>query len=125
MSTEQPFQPNYAPVAPVNPEKNGLGLAAVILGPIGLLFAIIPLTGFIAVALGITGLILGLAGYSRVRKNKATNGKTAITGVILSLLALIIGVIGIVIVFQATEDLTNDLDCIGNSASVSECQDNN
>ena len=48
----------YAPATAVNPEKNGLGLASLILGIIGLLFCLMPITGFIGFILGITGLLL-------------------------------------------------------------------
>lgn len=108
-----------------NPERNGLGLAALILGIVGMLFGMVPLTGFIAFAVGVTGLILGLAGWSRVRKNKATNKKTAIFGVITSVLAVILGIWGMAIFFGALNDLGNDLDNIGNDwNSFTECMDN-
>jgi hypothetical protein len=98
-------QPMYAPPPP----RNGLGLAAAIIAPIGILFGIIPLTGFIAVICGLVALGLGAQGYSRYRKHLATNGKTAGFALIAAVLALALGIWGITIVFGATNDLVKTL----------------
>lgn len=106
---EQPQpQQRRAAVAPVA-ARNGLGLAAVIVAPIGILFGLIPLTGFVAVAAGLVAIPLALAGWSRVRKGVATNGKTAITGLVLGIVALALGIWGITIMFGAVDKLANDL----------------
>jgi hypothetical protein len=107
-----PYQPSGPPPAP----RNGFGITAVILGPIGLLFGLIPLTGFVAIICGVIGLVLGLVGFSRVRKGVASNRKTSIAGVVLSLLALILGIWGVVIVGQAFTKLGNDLHASPNPA---------
>ncbi|WP_020107907.1 DUF4190 domain-containing protein [Nocardia sp. 348MFTsu5.1] len=113
-------QPYYQQPAPINPEKNGLGIAAIICALIGLLFCLVPFTGFIGLALGITALILGLAGWSRVRKNKATNKKTAISAVVLAILAIAGGIWGIVIVFGAVNDIDEGFDCLDQAQTSAE-----
>jgi len=116
--------PGFGAPAPVNPEKNGMGLASLILGIVGLLFCLMPITGFIGFILGIIGLALGLAGISRCRKNKATNKKTAISGTILSALAVIFGIVGIVMFFTAVDQIGTDLqdysDCISEAENLDE-----
>lgn len=108
----------------VNPEKNGFGLASLILGIVGLLFCLMPITGFIGFILGVIGLALGFAGISRCRKNKATNKKTAISGTIVSALSAIFGIVGIVMFFTAVDQLGDDLDEIGtNLQDYSDCMD--
>lgn len=119
---QQGYPYGYAPQQPVNPEKNGLGLASLILALVGLVFGIIPFTGFICLILGIVGLILGLAGISRVRKNKATNKKTAISGVVVSVLAIALGIWGITIVFGAVDDLDTGMDCISNADTAAQME---
>lgn len=93
-----------------------------ILAVVGLVFGIIPFTGFICLILGIVGLILGLAGMSRVRKNKATNKKTAISGVVVSVLAIALGIWGITIVFGAVDDLDTGMDCISNADTAAQME---
>lgn len=123
-NTDRAMPQYIAPPLPDNPERNGLGLASIIVAVIGLVFALVPFTGFIALCCGLTAFALGLAGISRVRKHKATNKKTAIFGTILGLVAVIGGTAGIVMVFNAADQLSNDLDCISNaqtSAQMERC----
>ena len=118
-------QPEHIPPT-YNPERNGLGIAALICAIIGLLFCLMPLTGFIGFGLGVIAFILGLAGVARVRKNKASNGKTAWTGVILGVAAIVFGVWGMVTFFTAVDQLGTDLENIGNDMeSYGECIDSN
>lgn len=107
---------------PTNPERNGLGLAALITGVVGILFGFIPLTFFFALILGVIGLILGLAGLSRVRKNKATNKGTTTSGAIAGVVAIALGIWGMTALFSATNQLIEDLDEISNDMkSYSDC----
>jgi hypothetical protein len=99
----EPTQP-AAPAA-----RNGLGLAAAIIAPIGILFGLVPLTGFIAVICALVAIPLALVGWSRVRRGRATNGKTAMIGLLLGAGALALGVWGITIVFGAVDQLAEDL----------------
>jgi hypothetical protein len=112
-SSVVPGVPAMAPAMPgqgaaVAP-RNGLGIAALVLGIVGCVFGF-PLTFFIAGTLGLIGTILGFVGLSRVRKGIATNKGVTIAGIVLSLLALVLSVVGAVIVFSATADLVESLD---------------
>ncbi|WP_198961171.1 hypothetical protein [Pseudonocardia sp. MH-G8] len=89
--------------------RNGFGLAAAIIAPIGILFGLVPLTGFIAVICALIAIPLALVGRSCVRRGRATNGKTAATGLVLGAGALALGVWGITIVFGAVDQLAEDL----------------
>lgn len=121
---QQPMPQGYGQM-PGNPERNGLGLAALILGIVGLLFCLVPLTGFIGLILGVTGLALGFAGLSRVRKAQASNKNTTISGIVLSAIAIVGGIVGIVIVFTAVDQFGDDLNQISNDwDSYSECINN-
>lgn len=112
------------PPAPVNPERNGLGIAAVICGPIGIFLCLTGFTGWLGFILGVIGFILAIAGLARVSRNKATNKWTAVTGLITSILAIFFGAIVTVMFFTAVDELGNDLDCISNattSAQIDAC----
>jgi hypothetical protein len=115
-----PAMPVPAPVAaPAREARNGLGLAAVILGPIAILFGLIPLTGIVAVGVGIVGLALGLAGVGRLRRRRATNKIGTTLGVVLSAIGLALGIYGLVVMFQATNQLVEDLNGIPAPPSIS------
>ncbi|MBW0104156.1 DUF4190 domain-containing protein [Pseudonocardia sp. KRD291] len=113
-----PAQPAYGQPAglpqatAVRSPRNGLGIAALCLGIVGMLFALVPFTGFVAFALGAIGIILGLVGFSRARKRVATNLKTAVTGTVLSVIAIALGIWGMVIVFSGLNQLATDLENI-------------
>lgn len=72
------------------PARNGLGIAALVLGLAGLLFAVLffPL-GFV---LAVVGIILGIIGMRRASRGEATNRGMALSGVILSIVALLISI---------------------------------
>ncbi|MFP5020979.1 DUF4190 domain-containing protein [Pseudonocardia phyllosphaerae] len=118
--------PGYAPQPPAGwgpppapAPRNGLGIAALCLGIVGILFGMIPFTGFIAFGLGAVGLILGLVGLGRARKKVATNLKTAIAGGILSIIAIALGIWGMVIVFTGLSKLSDDLNNIPTASAPS------
>ena len=74
--------------------RDGLGLAAFVLGVIGLILVFFIPVGFLGSGIvGIIGLILGFLGRGRARRGQATNGRTALWGIILSALAVAISVI--------------------------------
>lgn len=72
--------------------RNGIGLAALIVGIVSLLAGIIPFVGFI----GIAAVVLGIIGLSRVRKRIATNRGMALAGVILGALAIIAAILWVI-----------------------------
>jgi hypothetical protein len=84
-----PQQPeSYAPPAPAK-RTNGFGIAALILGILATIGAIIPILNYGAWFLGLIGLVLGIVGL--VAKDRARG--TAITGTILSALGIILSII--------------------------------
>ena len=102
-----------APMAPPTAPRNGLGIAGLVLGLCGLVVGLIPLFGVGAILLGVVGLVLGLVGVTRARLRIATNTKTAVTGVIACVLAIALGITGMVIVANAFTQLDRDLSSIG------------
>jgi len=83
---------------------NGLAVAALVLGIIGLVFGFIPLFFWIALPLGVVGLILGIPAI--LRANKGSGGKImAVVGTVLSAGAIALGVWGAVIVGEAVDEI--------------------
>ncbi|MFF3392525.1 DUF4190 domain-containing protein [Streptomyces sp. NPDC002669] len=107
----QPQQP-YGPVQTpgVRPARNGLGIAALVLGVIGAVSGLIPLLFWLAGILGVIALILGLAGRGRAKRGEATNKGVTTFGAVLGLVSLILSVVGAVITFKAVGDAVDDID---------------
>ncbi len=102
----------------VHHPRNGLGVAALCLGALGLPFGLVPVTGFLAAGLGVLALAFGIAGWSRSRSRVATNSGTAVTGATLGLIALALGVIGTVAFLRTPDRLVYDLDALTAPAAV-------
>lgn len=116
MSHAHPAHP--APAAPAQQPRNGLGITALVLGLVGTLCGLLPILFWLGGTLGLIGVVLGLVGRSRAKRGLATNGKTALSGVLLSLLAFGLGVYGMVVVFTAVDDAVSELESATRAAPV-------
>ncbi|WP_078714523.1 MmpS family transport accessory protein [Agreia bicolorata] len=91
--TQQPppaqYQAPYAPGSPAPKQGNGLGLAALIIGILAFIGAFIPIVNYVSGVLALVGLVLGVIGLFRKGRPKGL----AITGTIISLIALILSII--------------------------------
>ena len=74
------------------PPRNGLGVAALIFGIIALLGAWIPLVNIVSVVLAIVGIVVGIMALRRVKRGEATNRGMSLTGLVLSVVALLLAV---------------------------------
>ena len=79
--------------------RTGMGPTALVLGAIGMVFGLFPATFFLAIPLGVAGFVLGRVGHRRCVIGKATNGRIAMAGSIISGAAVVLGCFGAVIVF--------------------------
>lgn len=107
------------PYPPAAPPRNGFGITALVLALIGLVFSLIPLTGFIALILGGLAVLFGLLGVARTRKGVATNKIMSWIGTGLGGLSLVVGIVGMVIVFQAADQFVRDMDKISDDLQTS------
>jgi uncharacterized protein YneF (UPF0154 family) len=85
--TAPPAWPTEAPTQ----ARNGIGVAALILGILAVILAIIPIIHFFAMLLGLIAIILGIVGLSRARRRIASNRAMPIIGIVLGILSLLIG----------------------------------
>ena len=89
--------PDHPPPIVQQAPRNGLGIAALILGIVGVVTGIIPFFFWVAGILGVIGLILGIIGRGRVKRGEATNGTMALWGIITSAVAVVVSIVGLVI----------------------------
>jgi hypothetical protein len=124
--TAQPMEPTVRP--PSARPRNGLGVAALVLGVASLVAAL----SFVLFPLGLLGglvaVILGAIALSRGRTSGATNTGQAWAGTICGVLALVTGIVFAVRVGTFVEHnsgaFTSFDNCIakaGNRAAVSAC----
>ncbi|MGW6569872.1 DUF4190 domain-containing protein [Streptomyces sp. NPDC054975] len=95
---------------PFQQPRNGLGVAALVLGIVGLLFGLFPLTFWLGAILGILALIFGIIGHGRARKGEATNKGAALSGIILGALALVASIAWVIFFAVAVEDIKKGID---------------
>jgi hypothetical protein len=119
----QPYA-GYAP-PPTGP-KNGLGIAALVVAIVALVFCWTVVGGII---LGVCAVILGFVARGRVKRGQATNGGVAIAGIVLGFLAIIVSLVFVAIWFGVFEEVggTDYVDCVsraGNDAdAIQQCVD--
>lgn len=88
--------------------RNGLGVAALITGILGLFGSCSVVFG---VLLGIVAIILGIVGRSRVKNGQANNGGIATAGIVLGVLAIVVSIAWVAWVFKGA-DVPQFFDCL-------------
>jgi hypothetical protein len=114
------------PATPPKP-RNGMGTAALVFGILALLSIVIvwvPFLGIVTIILALLAVILGSVGRGRVKSMQATNGGAAMTGLVLGVIMLIIGIITQILViffavaflnFGGANSLQQLQDCVNNA----------
>lgn len=81
-----------------------MAIAALVLGIVGVVFGLVPLTGFIALICGTLALIFGVKGKHSENTGMAKAGR------ILGVIAIAMGVYGIYVVGTAVEQFERDME---------------
>lgn len=100
--------------------RNGLGIAALILGILSII------TIFGGLLLGIPGLIFGILGRKRAKRGGATNGGVALAGIITSTLGVVLfaGYVMLLLNSATGQRFLDCLDAAGNNkAANQQCSD--
>ena len=89
-----PYQ-QYPPFQPPAPPKKGSGLAiaSMVLGIIALLLSWVPIVNNVAAVLAVVGLGLGIPALLRARRGAAGGKGLAITGLVTSIVALVLVIV--------------------------------
>jgi hypothetical protein len=106
----QPPQAGEPQVVYVERRGNGMAVASLVLGIIGVVFGLVPLTGFIAIILGVLAVIFGFIGRGNAKKKGLERGGMATAGLILGFIALGLGIWGLIIVGEVFEELERQLE---------------
>lgn len=112
-----PPQPYYGGFQPPPPApKNGLGISALIIAIVGLLFCWTVAGG---VVLGVLAAILGIVGYGKAKRGQATNAGIAIAGIVLGALSVIVGLVFIPIWIGVFSEVggTDYMDCVARAGN--------
>lgn len=115
--TQSSTQPTPTAATPSVP-RNGFGITALVLALVGLVFGLVPFTGFLALILGMLAVLFGLLGWSRTRKGLATNAKMAMIATVLGVCVTALGIWGISITLSAADKLGKDLQNIGHDPAA-------
>lgn len=83
------YQPQPQQSYPAQP-NNGLAVASLVLGVVGLVFAFIPIVGVIAWPCVILGIIFGGIGMSKANETPGSPKGMAVAGLTCSLVGLVI-----------------------------------
>ncbi|MFI1863604.1 DUF4190 domain-containing protein [Streptomyces jumonjinensis] len=100
--------PMWAPEPP--PPRNGLGISALVLGIVGVVFGFIPFLFWITGILGVLALIFGLIGRGRAGKGLATNRGVALSGAILGGLATAMAIGGLILTIWFVNDVAEKVE---------------
>src|SRR5690606_25523287 len=103
---------NAMPMQPVPVPRNGFGITALALALCGLVLGLTPITAFTAVICGAVPSLSGLVGHARYRRREATNGKMYISGAVLGVVTLALGIWGVVLFFTGVDDFTKEVEKI-------------
>jgi hypothetical protein len=81
-------QPGYG--QPQRSPRNGLGVAALVLGILSILLGWIPFISVVALLLAIAAIVCGIIGRKRANRGEATNGGVALGGIITGVLGFLL-----------------------------------
>ncbi|GAB3661163.1 hypothetical protein [Glycomyces tarimensis] len=90
------------PQRPVGPQ-NGMGMTSLILGIVGAATSAIPFIGCLGWIASILAIVFGSLGLANVHAGKATNRRSAITGLATGIVGLVLGVVIAVAFWNYTE----------------------
>jgi|SRR5215207_1415824 hypothetical protein len=108
--------------------RNGVGVAALVIGVVALVLVVLLLFSPLGAFLGLVAVVLGIVGLVRANRGEADNRGQAVTGLVTGGLALLIGIVVTISVGTWFATHTNDFrrfgDCMDNAvgdAAREEC----
>jgi hypothetical protein len=106
------------PSGPSGP-RNGMGIAALVLGIVGFLSAVIVVGG----VLGIVAVVLGIVALGRVRRGEANNRGVAIIGIVAGALAIVIAAGALALIISNADEIEDLGDCLEDANTEQERDD--
>jgi len=116
------YQPGWGPAAPATARRTrGLAVAAFVVGLVSLAVAWIPFIVVVGAAGAITAFVFGVIGLRRAHSNAGYGRGYAITGIVLSVAALAMCVLGVVLTARTIDEFNRYLDPGPYTAAITEC----
>jgi hypothetical protein len=100
------------------PMRNGLGIAALCCGLVGMLIGLVPVMFLASGTLGILAVVFAITGMRRAQHGEASNRSMSIVALGAGIGASILAITGIVIVFSGLHTLSHDLYNAASSTSA-------
>lgn len=106
---QQPPAPGWAPTGatappPPPPKRNGFSITALALALVGLVFCLMPITGFIGFAAGLLALLFALLAVGRWRRGQASKALT-ITALVLAIITVVAGFFSMKMFFDIVDGI--------------------
>jgi hypothetical protein len=102
--------------------RNGLGIAALCCGLVGVAVGLIPLMFVLSGILGILAIIFGAIGFRRVSRHEASNKWQALIGLIAGVVSTVLAIVGIVIIVSSLNKVSKDLNSQQSNISTGAAQ---
>jgi Domain of unknown function (DUF4190) len=102
--------PSYGPPAGPPPKQGaGLAIASMVLGIIALLLSWIPIINNVAAIIAVVGLGLGIPALIRARRGTHNGSGMAITGLVTSVLAIVLVILTQMLFVKAIDEVENSI----------------
>lgn len=105
--------PYGSPYGPPTTARNGLGVAALVLGIIAVLLSWVP---FLGLLLGTLAIVFAVLGRRRVSRHQADNGGVAVAGLVTGIVALVFCAIATTVFIMFAEEITDFSRCLNDAA---------
>ncbi|EFC82911.1 hypothetical protein FrEUN1fDRAFT_3931 [Parafrankia sp. EUN1f] len=100
--------------------RNGLGIAALVLGVLAILTCWTVIGGIL---LGVAALICGFLGRGRAKRQEATNGGMALAGIITGALGAVLAVIVLIAAIAFSDEVQDLQTCLDDAGTSQTAQD--
>jgi hypothetical protein len=97
--------------------KNGIGIAAMVVGIVALVLFWIP---FLGLVLGIVAVVLGIVGIRKASRGEATNKGMAIAGVATGGVATLVGLFVVVVFLFIADEFGSLFECLSEAQTLEE-----
>lgn len=102
-------QAPYNPMPQHHQPRNGMAIAALCCGLVGILFGLIPFMFLATGALAILAIVFGCVGLARVRRREATSKGMSIAGVVTGALAALMAIAGVALLIGGISRVDRDI----------------
>lgn len=102
----------YAPPPPAPAPSNGMAIAALVCGVLGIVGSFIPIVMYFTAVLAVLGIIFGVMGMKKAKQTGSGNG-LAIAGLVLGIVGTIFALVGIICTASVACALKKGFDALG------------